>query len=91
VTPELRALGLSLDVLALRVDRGDTVPPSDLEAAAEAVEVVGPKLTDEERLWLHGRVERMLEAMQARQGDRRAQLARLQQGRRAMRGYGGER
>jgi len=54
MTPELRALGLSLEVLALRVERGDRVPPAELESAAGAVELAGPDLSDPDRLWLHG-------------------------------------
>ncbi len=84
---DAQALGLRLEVLALRVNRGERLTEREIAAATDDVARVAPALNAAEASWLHERVQRVVDAYAAARDVLAAQSVRLGQGRRAVRAY----
>ena len=85
--PDAHALGLRLEVLALRVQRGERLPEREIAAVTDAVTHVAPTLDPGQAQWLHERVQRVVDAYAAARDELAATSARIGRGRRAVRAY----
>jgi hypothetical protein len=87
VTDEASELGVRLEVLALRVDRGERLTEREIARTLEDVSRVGATLTPDRVRWLHERVQRVVDSYASARDALAARAARVGQGRRAVRGY----